>query len=78
MSGNYRFNPSTGEFEGKTSWRGNYDKPIGLWGIVFLLFPWLGFIVYFFFRNNKPHKARSIFYWSVAGVVLFIVGVLNE
>lgn len=78
MSNDYRFNPSTGEFENKTNWKSNNDRRIGLWGIAFLLFPLVGFIVYFFIRNRKPSKAQSILYWSIAGVVLFIVGMFNQ
>lgn len=83
MSDNYRFNPSTGEFENRISWRpsnnnNSNDKGIGLWGIIFLFFPYIGVIVYFFMKNSKPNKARGILYWSIAGGVLMIIGMLNE
>lgn len=83
MSDNYKFNPSTGEFEQNKGWNSSNnsspnDKGVGLWGIFFLLFPYIGVIVYFFMRGSKPNKAKSILYWSIAGGVFMIIGMLNE
>jgi len=84
MNDHYRFNPSTGEFEKKKG-SGNSGKPyaandkgIGLWGLPFLIFPYIGVVVYFFLKHSKPHKAKSILYWSIAGGIIMFIGMLND
>ncbi len=74
----YKFNPSTGEFENIQERGVSKKKGIGFWGLLFLLFPFLGFVLYFFMRNSKPYKAKSILNWSIVGMILFIIGMMNN
>lgn len=84
MSDDYRFNPSTGEFEKKGFRKSRIknspknDRGVGLWGIPFLIFPYIGIPVYFFMKQSKPHKAKSILYWSIAGGILFLMATLSD
>ncbi len=84
MSDDYKFNPSTGEFEEKSGWWKNLnllfstDKGVGLWGLLFLFFPHIGFLVYFLLKKRRPLQAKSILHWSIAGGILFFIGMLNE
>ncbi|MCY1660933.1 PLDc N-terminal domain-containing protein [Chryseobacterium sp. SL1] len=82
MNEDYQFNPSTGEFEKGTTWRktknNKNDRGIGLWGIAFLFFPYIGLVIYFFIRYTKPNKAKSILYWSIAGGIVLVISMMDN